>query len=156
MAPARRSTSGQRVLRSQATMLMPTPAFQPFSELAGAPPPDIPSRGAACRQRLGDQRRLTDAGLALDPDHRAFTALESLYASTEDRELLPAAHPLRRPVNGPHASNVCPERTGPPHIPPATRSPDDNPAAKAATWCRAGLGDLYSATRSADARICTM
>src|SRR6185503_20233583 len=84
---------------------------QPLGELAGDPPPDIPPRGAACRQGLGDQRRLTDARFALDPDQRSLTAAEGLDASTDDREFLPAAHPIRWRVNDPHASNVCP-RTG--------------------------------------------
>src|SRR5690348_715537 len=84
---------------------------QPLGELAGDPPPDIPPWGAACRQGLGDQRRLADAGFALDPDQRSLTAAEGLDTSTDDREFLPAAHPLRWRVNGPHASNVCP-RTG--------------------------------------------
>ena len=72
---------------------------QPLGQLACDPPPDIPPRGAACRQGLGDQRRLADARLALDPDHRSLTTAEGLDTSTEDRELLAAAHPLRRPVD---------------------------------------------------------
>jgi hypothetical protein len=47
----------------------------------------------------------------LNPHHRALTASENLGASTEDRELLLAAHPLGRPVNGPHVSNVRPPVT---------------------------------------------
>ena len=89
--------------------------WQPLGELACNPPSDVPPRGAACRQGLGDQGRLADAGFALDPDHRPFTSPEGLDTGTEDREFLPAAHPLRRPVNGPHASNVCPARS-PPHL----------------------------------------
>lgn len=38
----------------------------------------------------------------------ALTAAEGLDAGAEDRELLLAADPLRRPVNRPHASKVCP------------------------------------------------
>src|SRR6266567_3670213 len=94
---------------------------QPLGELARGPPPDVRSLPAA-RQGLGDQRRLADARFALDPDHRAFPAPESLDASTEDRELLLAAHPLRGAVYGPHASNVCPGRAGRPHwLPTAVR-----------------------------------
>ncbi len=84
---------------------------QPLGELARDPPPDIPPRIDACRQGLGDQRRLADAGLALDPDHRPLTTAEGLDTGTEDRELLLAAHPVRSPVNRPHASKLCPAQS---------------------------------------------
>ena len=58
-------------------------------------------------QGLDDQGRLPDAGFALDPNHRSLVTAEGLDTSTKGRELLPAAHPLRRPVNGPHPRNVC-------------------------------------------------
>ena len=61
---------------------------QPLGELVRHPPPDVPPQLAHCRQGLGDQRRLADAGLALDPDHRSLVTAESLDAGTEDRELL--------------------------------------------------------------------
>ena len=49
-----------------------------------------------------------DARLALNPDHRSLVTTESLHTVPEDRELLAAVHPLRRPVDGPHSGNVCP------------------------------------------------
>jgi hypothetical protein len=44
--------------------------------------------GGGGRAQLVHQGRLADAGLALDPDHRALSAAEGVATSTEDRELL--------------------------------------------------------------------
>jgi hypothetical protein len=83
---------------------------QPLGELVCDPPADVPIQPARSRQGLGDQGRLADAGLALDPDRRSPAGAQSLDAGTEGRELLAAVHPLRRPVDGPHGCNVCPAR----------------------------------------------
>src|SRR6185312_13610351 len=48
------------------------------------------------------------ARLALDPDHRSLVTAERLHTVPQSRQLLAAAHPLRRPVDGPHGTNVCP------------------------------------------------
>jgi len=81
---------------------------QPLAELVRHPPPDVPPQLAHAGQGLGNQSRLADARLARNPDHRSLVTTESLHAVPEDRELLAAVHPLRRPVDGPHSSNVCP------------------------------------------------
>ena len=49
--------------------------------------------------------------LAFDPYHRALTAAEGLDSSVKDREFLPAANPLWRPVDWPHGCNVCPAQS---------------------------------------------
>ena len=87
------------------------PQRQPLGELIRHPPPDVPPRVAVRGQGLGHQGRLADAGLALDPDHRSLTTAKGLDTSTQDRQLLRAANPLRRPANRPHGSNVCPARS---------------------------------------------
>ena len=80
----------------------PHPQHHPQRQLLGQPaghtPPDIPPRVAPCDQRLSHQRRLADAGLALDPDDPSLTTTKRLDTSTQNRELLFAAHPLRRPA----------------------------------------------------------
>jgi hypothetical protein len=82
------------------------PQRQPPGELIRCRPPDIPFWLARSGKGLGHQGRLADARLALDPDHRSLAVAEGLDGGMEDRELLSAAHPLRRPADRPHDSNV--------------------------------------------------
>ena len=85
---------------------LPPPQRHALEELVGQPPADVPPRLGRSRQALGDQGRLADAGLALDPDHRSLAAAEGIGRSVEGCELVPAAYPLRRPVDRPHGSNI--------------------------------------------------
>jgi hypothetical protein len=70
------------------------PQRQP-RELVRAGPPDVIPRLARLGQGLGHERRLADAWLALDPDHRSLTPAESLDAGAENFELIFATNPLR-------------------------------------------------------------
>jgi hypothetical protein len=64
------------------------PQREPPGELVRPAPPNIPPGLARSRQGLGDQRRLADARLTLDPEHGSLTAAQGLHARTQDGKLV--------------------------------------------------------------------